>query len=408
MSVPFEYRARDKSGRPVTGVIDADDTTAAVRRLRQEGLYVSSVQRAKEGIRGVARRGRLAGTGRKPSAADIALFCNQFAMMLRAGLTAADGMRLLAQQTPNRRLREALDEVRRDVSMGLPLAKSFGRHGDVFPDLLVRMIEVGEATGALEEVMRRIGLYYQREHELRARVREALAYPTVVAVVAFVVVTVLMLFVLPTFVDFFLQAGMEMPLPTRILLGLQGMVARWWWAMGAAIGALVATLRRYVHTPRGRLWRDRLMLRAPLIGPLATRTVLARLTRTLSLGLRSGLAMIEALRASQRVVGNEAVSRAMNGVIGGVEKGQGVARAMAAQGFFPELLTQMVAVGESTGNVEELLEHLAARYDGEVERAVRTLIGLLEPAIIIVLAGVVLFIVASVMLPLFQSAGLIL
>ncbi|MBE3597299.1 MAG: type II secretion system F family protein [Limnochordaceae bacterium] len=416
MSVPFEYRARDKTGRAVSGVIDAEDSAAAVRRLRQEGLYVSSVRPAsRAGARGAAGRGAGAGAGalgalgrgRRPSAADVALMCSQFAMMLRAGLTAADGLRLLVQQTSNRRLREALEAVRRDVSTGSSLARSFGRHGDVFPQLLVQMVEVGEVTGALEEVLNRTGAYYQREHELRAKVREALAYPTLVAIVALVVINVLLLFVLPTFVGFFRQAGMPLPLPTRVLLGVQEFTSRWWWAVAAAVVAAATALRQYVRTPRGRLERDRFLLRAPIFGGLVTRTVLARLTRTLGLGLRSGISMVEALRAAQRVVGNEAMAQAMAGVIAGVEKGQSVAKAMAAQKLFPELLVQMVAVGETTGSVEEMMEHLATRYDGEVERAVKTLISLLEPAIIIVLAGVVLLIVASVMLPLFQSAGLV-
>lgn len=408
MPVPFEYRAWDKSGRPVSGVIEAEDSAAAVRRLRQDGLVVSSVRPAGRG----AARGRLGpgfgriGAGRRPSAGDLALLCNQFAMMLRAGLTAADGLRLLAQHTSNRRLREALEGVRRDVSTGSSISKSLSRHGDVFPDLLVQMVEVGEMTGTLEEVLNRLAAYYQREHELRTKVRDALAYPILVAVVAFIVINVLLLFVLPVFVGFFEQAGMPLPLPTRILLAVQKFISRWWWAMGAVVLAGALGLRQYVRTPEGRLAKDRLMLRVPLVSSIVAPTVLARLTRTLGLGLRSGISMIEALRAAQRVVGNEAVAQAMTGVIGGVERGQSVARAMAAQKVFPELLTQMVAVGETTGSLEDMMEHLATRYDGEAERAIKTFVGLLEPAIIVVLAGIVLLIVSSVMLPLFQAPGL--
>ncbi len=400
----FEYRARDRSGRVVRGVMEADSPDAVVRRLRQDGLFVASVTRADR--RGPSSPGRsLWRRGPKPG--EMALLCRQLAMMSRAGLTLVESLRLLAQQTPGGRLKAALEAVRRDIAAGISVGRAFGRHPDMFSSLMVQMIEVGEMTGSLDEVLEQLGTYFQREHELRSKIREALAYPTVVAVVALGVIAVLLFFVLPTFVAFFDRSGMPLPLPTRILLGFQRFVADWWYLLGAAALAGWLGMRAYLRTPKGRLARDRLLLHAPLIGPVVVRSVMARLTRTVSLGLRSGVAMVDALEAAERVVGNEAVRQALAAVRAGVEQGSSLARAMGRQKVFPELLVQMVTIGEMSGSLEDMLRHLAVRYEADVESAVKVLVGYVEPAIIVILAGVVLLIVSSVMLPLFQSAGMI-
>lgn len=403
MAATFEYRARDRSGRTVQGTMEAESPDAVVRRLRQDGLFVTTVRRAAR--QGGEGRG-LTLWRRAPKPGDMAMLCRQLAMMSRAGLTLVDSLRILAQQTTGG-MQRALEAVRRDIAAGSSLGRAFGRHPEVFSPLMVQLVEVGELTGSLDEVLEQLGLYFQREHELRSKVRESLAYPMVVALVAVVVINILLFFVLPTFVAFFDRSGVPLPLPTRVLLGLQRFVASWWHGLGAAMAGLALAARLYLRTPAGRLLRDRVMLRAPLIGPVVSKTAMARLTRTMSLGLRSGISMVDALAAAERVVGNEVVRQAVTAVRAAVEQGSGLARAMGMQRVFPSLVVQMVTVGETSGSLEDMLRHLASRYDMDVESAVKLLVGYVEPAIIVILAGVVLLIVSSVMLPLFQSAGMV-
>lgn len=404
MAIQFRYQARDKNGNRVTGVIEAESSRSAVEALRREGLFVSAVTRETARKRFSLPTYRwpiLPKRGRLP-AMTLSLFCRQFGILIRTGIPIVESLRILSEQMRDPRLKEALDEVRMEVASGFTLAESMGRKEDVFPSLVVRLIEVGEAAGTLDEILSLLHSYYEREHEVQNRVKQAIRYPVFIVGIAFLVTFILFFFILPNFANVFSGFGVELSEMTRAALKVSYFLRAYWSLVLGSVALFAAGIRAFFRTPRGKRWLDGMVLRFPVVGDLVTKVIFSRCSRSLQLLVGSGIPLIEALRSSSQVTQNVLVREAMGRVRVAMEQGALMAAAMEKEPVFPSLLVHMLSVGEESGAMVETLSQVSAWYDREVEYAVKAMIGILEPVAIVVMTIVVLLIALSVVLPIFQ------
>ncbi|NLJ79538.1 MAG: type II secretion system F family protein [Firmicutes bacterium] len=392
----FAYEGRTRSGRRVQGFLKAENEEVAATKLRREGYYITSL---KEAVRpapfGFQRRIRL-------KAKNLALFCRQFAIMLGTGLTLVESLELLEGQAVNPAFAEVLEEIRLEVASGTAFTKALERHRRVFPHVFIYLVEAGETAGALPEVLERLALYYEREDELRKKLSEALMYPGIITAVSLLMVIVLLFVVLPLLVKNFAGLGVETPALTVKVLNVKDWFTDYWYVVFAACTAIILGLRAYLRTKQGRFLKDYFLLALPALGEMQKMVIFSRFCRTLSLLLSSGIAMIPTLQILERLMDNSVVKKAVQEAAAGVERGQGISTPLAEHKVFPNMLIQMVAVGEETGNLETVLVQLADYYDREVNFAVASFTKVLEPVIMLLLAIVVLFILISVYLPMME------
>lgn len=391
----FDYAGRTRSGEAVKGVIEAENEMAAASELREEGYFITSLKEIKEPTVLFERKVRL-----KPKL--LALFCRQFAIMLGTGLSLVKTLELLEIQADDAGFARVLRTIRLDVASGIGFTRALEKHRDVFPHTFVHLVEAGEVTGALPEVLDRLAIYYEREDELRKKVAEALMYPAMITSVSILMVFALLFVVLPMLVDNFAGFGVEIPAMTIAVLDARDWMLDHWYIVLGGILAIVLGLRAFVRTERGRWIRDSTLLRMPIVGEMLKMVIFSRFCRTLSLLLDSGIAMIPTLGILERLMDNVVIKKAVQGATAGVERGEGISAPLEDHKVFPTMLVQMVAVGEETGNLETVLVQLADYYDREVNFAVASFTKILEPIIMLILAVVVLFILISVYLPMMQ------
>lgn len=393
----FQYTVRTQDGRTLTGVMEAETRDDVVRRLRQQKYFVTTVKIVPRSTFGAIfeQKGKI-------KAKHMALLCRQFAIELHAGMTLVTALELLEQQAEDVRLTKALRDIRVEISGGSSLTQAVERQARIFPQVFVNLLAAGEAAGALPEVLDRLAIYYEREDELRKKVGEALMYPGIIFSVAIAIVLLLIFVVLPMLISNFAGFGIEPPRVTQVVLGVRDwMVAQWYIVLGA-IAAAVFGMRRYLRTPLGRRQRDRLLLKIPIIGQLQKMMVFSRFSRTLSLLLNSGIAMVQALNIVERVLENVIVQDSVMESRTAVNRGEPLSESLRRNKLFPLMLTQMVLVGEETGNLESTLEQVSDYYDREVNYVVARFTKALEPIVMLILAVVVLFILISVYLPMMQ------
>lgn len=393
--IRYAYTGRSQSGQAVKGFLEAESEAQARVKLREDGHYITSLKESKEAKPLFQRPLKL-------KSKNLAIFCRQFAIMLSTGLTLVQSLELLEQQAIDKAFAKVLREIRLEVASGTGFTTALEKHAKVFPTVFLSLVEAGEITGALPEVLDRLAVYYEREDELAKKIGEALMYPGIISGVSFLMVLILLFVVLPNLVNTFAGFGVETPAITQAVLdGRDWMIAYWYVVVGVIV-ALVFGYRYFVSTKRGRLIRDTIRLKIPILGGIQKMVVFSRFCRTLSLLLRSGIVMIQALQILERLMDNVVVQRALAAAKLGVERGQGLSEPLGAHKVFPVMLVQMVSVGEETGNIETVLVQLADYYDREVNFLVASFTKLIEPVVMVILAVVVLFILISVYLPMMQ------
>ena len=403
----YLYSGRSARGEPVRGSLDGDSQEAVAARLQQDGVIPVSITASTDAGSSSAPAQQLArrlGLG-KPTTADLVLFTRQMYTIVKSGIPLLRGLRGLAGSTHNTVLRHALEDILRSLEAGRDLATSFGRHPELFPEIYLNIIAVGEATGTLEPAFMRLGEYLRQEQELQDRVKSALRYPLIVIVTIAVAVGIITTFVIPRFAPLFRVLGNDIPLPTRIIMGASEIARRDWYWVLAVGAAVIGGVRAYVRTPDGRLRWHRLLLALPVVGPLAHQAILARLSRTLSIAITAGMPMLQTLAIIARVCGNDYMAERMLRLRDRVERGEPLSRAAATVGMFPPLVLQMIAVGEETGELPELLDEVAGFYEREVEFALATLSAAVEPILIVLVGGMVLILALGVFLPMWNMIG---
>ncbi|MGH8298033.1 MAG: type II secretion system F family protein [Steroidobacteraceae bacterium] len=400
----YLYSGRSARGELVRGSLAGDSEEAVATRLQQDGVTPISIAVCADGSVGsetLTRIARRMGLGR-PKTADLVLFTRQMYTIVKSGIPLLRGLRGLVGSTHNIVLRRALEDVLRSLEAGRNLATSFGRHPELFPELYLSIISVGEATGTLEAAFMRLSEYLRQERDLQDRVKGALRYPLIVILAIAVAIGVITTFVIPRFAPLFRVLGNDIPLPTRIIMGASEIARRDWYWVLAVVAALIGAARAYVRTVDGRLRWHKLLLALPVVGPLAHQAILARLSRTLSIAITAGMPMLETLAIIARVCGNDYLTRKMLRLRDRVERGEPLSRAAAGVGMFPPLVLQMIAVGEETGELAELLDEVAGFYEREVEFALSTLSAAIEPLLIVMVGAIVLILALGVFLPMWN------
>ncbi|MGN6391671.1 MAG: type II secretion system F family protein [Gemmatimonadales bacterium] len=391
----FEYTARSQTGQIQKGQMDVaskDDVTAYLRKNR---LIMVSVREAPKQI-------KLSLGGPRVKTRDIVIFTRQFATMINAGLPLVQSLTILAQQTENKALAEVTRAVVYDVESGNTLADAFSKHPKAFTPLYVNMVAAGEAGGILDTILLRLATFLEKNDALVRKVKGAMVYPGVIITVACVAIAVLLIFVIPTFQSMFASANLELPLPTRIVIGMSNFLIHFWWAILLAIGGIVFGVRSYYNTPAGRLQIDSAMLKSPVLGDVLRKSAVSRFTRTLGTLVSSGVSILEGLEITAKTAGNQVVHNAVMESRQSIAGGETIAAPLEKSKVFPPMVISMIAVGEQTGGLDEMLSKIADFYDEEVDVAVSALLSLMEPAMIVILGVIVGGMVIAMYLPIFD------
>lgn len=403
----FRYQGIDKKGKKVTGILDAENERAARSKLRRENIYPTNV--AVGGSRGsiVAagqREFKLGAMFQRIKVQDIAMMTRQLASLLEAGVPLVEALGALVDQLEQPKLRTAITELRERVTEGEKLSAAMQRYPKIFNDLYVNMIGAGEASGTLEQVLGRIADVTEAQAKLQSKIVGALTYPLVMGVVGLVMMVLLITFVIPRMTAMLLDMDIPLPLPTRMLIAFTDIFFSWWWLFLAIIGISIYAFRRWVQSEKGREVFDGWLLQMPLVGKLIRLAAVARLARTLATLLKGGVAMLAAMDIVRNIAQNVILRRALEEAREAVKEGSSLADPLRESGHFPPLATHMIAIGEKTGELENMLERVADNYETQVDNAVGTLMTLLEPLMLVVMGGMVAFIVVSVMYPMLQAS----
>jgi len=398
MSV-FEYTAKNAtSGQILKGTMDVPTRDEVIAFVRKNRMILVSVREAPTAIRFT-----LPGGGIKTR--DVVIFTRQFATMINAGLPLVQSLSILAQQTENKALKEVTKAVVYDVEAGNTLADALGKHPKAFTDLYVNMVAAGEAGGILDTILLRLATFLEKNDALVRKVKGAMVYPAVIITVAMVAVAVLLIFVIPTFSSMFASVNMELPLPTRVVIGASHILTRFWYFIIGAVLLLVFAFRTYYGTPAGRKTIDGMMLRAPVIGDLLRKSAVSRFTRTLGTLISSGVSILDGLEITAKTAGNRVIYDAIMQSRQSIAGGETIAGPLQTSGVFPPMVISMISVGEQTGGLDEMLTKIADFYDSEVDVAVSALLSLMEPIMIVVLGVIVGGMVVAMYLPIFDMVN---
>jgi type IV pilus assembly protein PilC len=405
----FTYRGVTAGGGQVRAEITASDERAAARQLRSQGIVVQNIA-VKRGTGSKIDIGDLPGLKALVGGVrgkDISVFSRQFATMIAAGLPLVQCLQTLGMQMERKRFQDIIAKVAYEVESGSTLSDALGRFPRVFDELYVNLVHVGETGGVLDSMLSRLSTYLEKAQALRHRVQMAIVYPIMVMTIAVLVVAFLMIFIIPIFAAFFNNAGVPLPLPTRIVIAVSNGVTRYWYIILILWAAGMYGFRAWYRTEAGRLTVDRFLLRAPIFGPLVRKISIARFTRTLSALLGGGVPIIDALRITAKTAGNRVVENSVMAARERVMAGQTLGERLKDSGVFPPMVVQMVIVGEQTGALDNMLAKVADYYEDEVDVAVAGLTSLLEPLLIVFLGVVIGGIVIAIYLPIFKVVTLV-
>jgi type IV pilus assembly protein PilC len=390
----YVWKGRNRTGLVQEGVLAADSKDAALAALRRQNIVVT-------GIRERGKEVSLTKIGRKVPPKTLAVFTRQFSVMIDAGLPLVQCLEILANQQEHKNFQRILLQVRQDVEAGSTLADAMRRHPKAFDNLYVNMIAAGEAGGILDTILQRLSVYIEKAVKLRSQVRSALIYPIAVIVIAAIVVAVILLKVIPTFAALFTSLGAELPMPTRIVIAASNFLARYFIFFVIAIAAGVFAFRRYYATHSGRRVVDGFILKVPVLGMIMKKIAVARFCRTLATLTSSGVPILESLDITARTAGNAIVEDAIMQTKTSVEGGKTIVEPLKESGVFPNMVVQMIGVGEQTGALDAMLNKIGDFYEDEVDAAVAGLVKLLEPVMIFILGVIIGGIVIAMYLPMF-------
>lgn len=396
----FTYRARDASGKLVRGTLEAENQKEALRQLQKKQLFITDL---KEDNFRIIKWNK--DRWKKTSVRDLAIFCRQFSTMIDAGLPILSSLLILKDQTDHRLMRQALEEVAGDLQKGKTLTQALEAHPRIFPHMMVNMVEAGEVSGVLDEVLFRLSLYLETEYSLGEKIRTALIYPVVILVVALLAVIFLLIFVLPVFQGIFSNLEADMPLVTRIILKMSLIIRNYWYVGFVFIYLITVGANRFFSSERGQLTWSQMVLRVPIFGDFARKAIISRFARTLATLLRGGVPILQALEIAKGTTDNKMVVKALAEAQEHVRDGGGIAAPLARCGIFPPMVIQMIAIGEETGTIDQLLEKISQFYDWEIDNTVNRLASILEPLLLLLLGGIVGFLILGIMLPMFKIIG---
>jgi type IV pilus assembly protein PilC len=404
MSTTYAYKVRDKVGTVHKGSIEGQSEQLVVAKLRELGYVpVSVVARGKSKLSADVKGG---GKG-KVNLHAIVVFSRQLATMVAAGLTLIRSLTILADQTESKALASVITEMRGDIERGLSFSQAISKHPKVFPTVYIAMVRSGEVGGMLDMVLLQLATMLEKQLELRRRVKSAMSYPIAVGGIIVLIVSAMLLFIVPMFEAMYKDLGGVLPLPTRMLIGVSSFLKSAWWIIAILGAGGLFALKRWKATPLGRLAIDKLKLRMPIMGVIVQKTAIARFCQTLAALARSGVSIMEALDIVADTAGNAVVANAINEARERVRVGESVSAALMNHPVFPQMVVQMMAVGEETGALDEMLDKIGEFYDAEVSATVDSLTSLIEPLLMVVMGVTVGGMVVALYLPMFKIINLV-
>ncbi len=391
--VVFEWQGKDRNGRQVRGELRAQGKNQVIASLRRQGIMVEPAK--------VKKRRTRSGKRIKPK--DIAIFTRQLATMMKAGVPLLQSFDIVGRGNPNPSVTKLLNDIRQDVETGTSLSAAFRKHPMYFDNLYCNLVEAGEAAGILEALLDRLATYMEKTEAIKSKIKSALMYPTAVIIVAFIVITVIMIFVIPAFKEVFSNFGANLPAPTEFVISMSEFFVDYWYIIfGVLFGGGFFFMQAWKRNEKVQMFMDRLLLKVPIFGPLVEKSVVARWTRTLSTMFAAGVPLVEALDSVGGASGNLVYAKATEKIQQEVSTGTSLTNAMTNANIFPSMVLQMCAIGEESGSIDHMLGKAADFYEGEVDDMVAGLSSLMEPIIIVVLGTIIGGIVISMYLPIFQ------
>ena len=398
----FAYDAINAQGLEMSGVIHAPDLSVAREQLQQRGLLPQSL-REQAGASGGARQ-----AFKKVKPKSLQIFARQLATMIEAGVSVVAALVVLEEQTDDKYLKEVIADVRSDVESGVILSKAMGRHPKVFNRLFVSMVQAGESSGTLDTVLDRVAIQIEKETQIKRRVKGAMVYPTVVICFATLVLIFMLLFIVPVFVKVFASLGGTLPTPTRVVMAMSNGLRGYWFIIFPLIGGIIFGLRRFKQTEQGRRRWDTFKLKIPMkIGDVVQKIALARFSRTLSTLVAAGVDIISALEITGGTAGNWVLEKSLVNIKDRVHEGVPISEPLADDPIFPPMVSQMVKIGEETGELDKMLGKVADFYEDEVDASIQSLTSIIEPILMIGVGVMVGTIVISMYLPMFKLLTLI-
>ncbi|MCR5501547.1 MAG: type II secretion system F family protein [Lachnospiraceae bacterium] len=390
----YKYKVISSDGKELRGSIEAATQDQAIIQLRAQKNTVISIEEANFANKSIG-----IGLGGKVSARDYSIFCRQFVSILQAGVSILDALAMMADQTENKVLKNALKEVHEDVSKGNSMATSMKRRPKAFPSMLCNMVDAGEASGSMDVAFERMATQFEKENTLNQAVKKALIYPIVLVVVLIGVLALMMVWVIPNFMTMFEDLDTELPAITQAVVNMSNFVIKKWWLILIVAVVVIVLFKLYAASPSGKFVLGKIKLKIPILGKLQMKSECARLGRTLCTLLGAGVPMIDALEITSRSMDNVHYRKALADAKDQVTRGVELSRPLKTCGLFPPMVVHMVSIGEETGNIETMLENIANYYEEDVQIATEQVMALMEPAIIIVMALVVGFLILAILQP---------
>lgn len=387
----FEWAGKDRQGKELHGEMRATGEAQVQASLRRQGVFITKLKK------------RSMRTGKRIRPKDIALFTRQMATMMKAGVPLLQSFDIVGRGNPNASVTKLLNDIRQDVETGTSLSVAFRRHPMYFDALYCNLIEAGEAAGILETLMDRLATYMEKTEAIKSKIKSALMYPTSVVIVAFIVVTVIMIFVIPAFKEVFTSFGADLPAPTLLVMAISEFFVEYWWLIFGVLGAGgYFFMQAWRRSPKMQRAMDRMLLKMPIFGTLIDKSCVARWTRTLSTMFAAGIPLVEALDSVGGASGNSVFKEATDRIQNEVSTGTSLNVAMSNANVFPSMVLQMCAIGEESGSIDHMLSKAADFYEQEVDEMVAGLSSLMEPIIIVFLGGIIGGIVVAMYLPIFK------
>jgi len=408
----YHYKGYRNDGGAATGIIDAESSKVARVKLRKVGVFPTDMVEQSCAVAGstAGTPGRSsAGIGRSPalSTTDVAMMTRQLATLLVAGLPLVEALGVMVDQTEKKSVKSLMADIREEIRGGASFSAVLGGYPREFSQIYVHMVRAGEASGALDQILFRLAEFLEKQLALKHKVTNAILYPALMLIVGVSVLFFLMTFVVPKITAVFTSLKQALPWPTVVLMTISHFLADYWAVILGGVGLIVWAVRRALKTEAGQIKADRWLLKVPLIGEVARMVAISRLTSTLATMLASGVQLLDAMDVAKRVMNNRVLEHAVEGARQNIREGETIAEPLKRSGEFPALVTHMIAVGERSGEMEEMLRRIGHIYDGEVDRVITRFTSLLEPIMILVMGVLVFFIVVAILLPIFEMGQMV-
>jgi len=408
----YHYKGYRNDGGAATGIIDAESPKVARVKLRKVGVFPTDIAEQNSGTAGskAGSPGKSsAGIGRSPalSTTDVAMMTRQLATLLVAGLPLVEALGVMVEQTEKKTVKSLMADIREEIRGGATYSAVLERYPREFSQIYVHMVRAGEASGALDQILFRLAEFLEKQLALKHKVTNAVLYPALMLIVGASVLFFLMAFVVPKITAVFTSLKQALPWPTVVLMSISHFLADYWAVILGGVGLIVWAVRRAMKTEAGQTRADRWLLKIPLIGEVARMVAISRLTSTLATMLASGVQLLDAMDVAKRVMNNRVLEHAVEGARQNIREGETIAEPLKRSGEFPALVTHMIAVGERSGEMEEMLRRIGQIYDGEVDRVITRFTSLLEPIMILVMGVLVFFIVVAILLPIFEMGQMV-